>query len=82
MTDEWVNRKWFSHVVEYYLTLKRKGMMTMLHGEFFLLTKADISHLSVCRAQEQHMYLNSSWAQKRVKEGREVLMYLPQACDP
>lgn len=28
------------------------------------------------------MYLNSCWAQKRVKEGREVLIYLLQACDP
>lgn len=28
-----------------------------------------------CRAQEQYIYLNSSWAQKRVKKGREVLTY-------
>ena len=28
MTDEWVNRKWSSHTVEYYLTLKMKEMMT------------------------------------------------------
>ena len=28
MTDEWVNRKWSGHTVEYYLTLKMKEMMT------------------------------------------------------
>lgn len=43
--------------------LRRSGSgRPKLLGDLFLLRKADFSHLSVCRAQEQCIYPKSSWA--------------------
>lgn len=47
----------------------------MLPWEFFLLRKAELSYLSVSKAQEQYIHWSSSWAQNGIEEGTEVWTY-------